>query len=145
MTQVKTGDTVHIHYTGTLNDGTTFDSSEGREPLTFEVGSGQIIPGLDSAIPGMTVGDKKAVNVACDDAYGQMNPAMRQDVPRADIPAEIPLEVGSRLQMQTQDGQVIPVTVAAVEEESVTLDANHPLAGEDLTFNIELVKIGEAA
>ena len=129
MTQVKTGDTVHIHYTGTLNDGTTFDSSEG----------------LDSAIPGMTVGDKKTVNVACDDAYGQMNPAMRQDVPRADIPAEIPLEVGSRLQMQTQDGQVIPVTVAAVEEESVTLDANHPLAGEDLTFNIELVKIGEAA
>ena len=116
MTQVKTGDTVHIHYTGTLNDGTTFDSSEGREPLTFEVGSGQIIPGLDSAIPGMTVGDKKTVNVACDDAYGQMNPAMRQDVPRADIPAEIPLEVGSRLQMQTQDGQVIPVTVAAVEE-----------------------------
>ena len=75
MTQVKTGDTVHIHYTGTLNDGTTFDSSEGREPLTFEVGSGQIIPGLDSAIPGMTVGDKKTVNVACDDAYGQMNPA----------------------------------------------------------------------
>ena len=145
MTQVKTGDTVHIHYTGTLNDGTTFDSSEGREPLTFKVGSGQIIPGLDSAIPGMTVGDKKTVNVACDDAYGQMNPAMRQDVPRADIPAEIPLEVGSRLQMQTQDGQVIPVTVAAVEEESVTLDANHPLAGEDLTFNIELVKIGEAA
>ena len=145
MTQVKTGDTVHIHYTGTLNDGTTFDSSEGREPLTFEVGSGQIIPGLDSAIPGMTVGDKKTVNVACDDAYGQMNPAMRQDVPRADIPAEIPLEVGSRLQMQTQDGQVIPVTVAAVEEESVTLDANHPLAGEDLTFNLELVKIGEAA
>ena len=145
MTQVKTGDTVHIHYTGTLNDGTTFDSSEGREPLTFEVGSGQIIPGLDSAIPGMTVGDKKTVNVACDDAYGQMNPAMRQDVPRADIPAESPLEVGSRLQMQTQDGQVIPVTVAAVEEESVTLDANHPLAGEDLTFNIELVKIGEAA
>ena len=145
MTQVKTGDTVHIHYTGTLNDGTKFDSSEGREPLSFEVGSGQIIPGLDSAIPGMTVGDKKTVNVACDDAYGQMNPAMRQDVPRADIPAEIPLEVGSRLQMQTQDGQVIPVTVAAVEEESVTLDANHPLAGEDLTFNIELVKIGEAA
>lgn len=145
MTQVKTGDTVHIHYTGTLNDGTTFDSSEGREPLTFEVGSGQIIPGLDSAIPGMTVGDKKTVNVACDDAYGQMNPAMRQDVPRADIPAEIPLEVGSRLQMQTQDGQVIPVTVASVEEETVTLDANHPLAGEDLTFNIELVKIGEAA
>lgn len=145
MTQVKTGDTVHIHYTGTLNDGTTFDSSEGREPLSFQVGSGQIIPGLESAMPGMAVGDKKTVNVACDDAYGQMNPAMRQDVPRGDIPADIPLEVGTRLQMQTQNGQVIPVTVAAVADDTVTLDANHPLAGEDLTFNIELVKIEASA
>ena len=137
MTQVKTGDTVHIHYTGTLNDGTTFDSSEGREPLSFQVGSGQIIPGLDSAIPGMTVGDKKTVNVACDEAYGQVNPEMTQAVPRADIPADIPLETGTRLQMQTQNGQVIPVTVTAVDDSTVTLDANHPLAGQDLTFNIE--------
>ncbi|HAE93469.1 MAG: peptidylprolyl isomerase [Hyphomonas sp.] len=145
MTQVKTGDTVHIHYTGTLNDGTTFDSSEGREPLSFQVGSGQIIPGLDSAIPGMTVGDKKTVNVACDEAYGQVNPEMTQAVPRADIPADIPLETGTRLQMQTQNGQVIPVTVTAVDDSTVTLDANHPLAGQDLTFNIELVKIDAAA
>ncbi|WP_370171711.1 MULTISPECIES: FKBP-type peptidyl-prolyl cis-trans isomerase [Hyphomonas] len=145
MTQVKTGDTVHIHYTGTLNDGTTFDSSEGREPLSFQVGSGQIIPGLDSAIPGMTVGDKKTVNVACDEAYGQVNPEMTQAVPRADIPADIPLETGTRLQMQTQNGQVIPVTVTAVDDSTVTLDANHPLAGQDLTFNIELVKIDSAA
>ena len=145
MTQVKTGDTVHIHYTGTLNDGTTFDSSEGREPLSFQVGSGQIIPGLDSAIPGMTVGDKKTVNVACDEAYGQVNPEMTQAVPRADIPADIPLETGTRLQMQTQNGQVIPVTVPAVDDSTVTLDANHPLAGQDLTFNIELVKIDAAA
>ena len=145
MTQVKTGDTVHIHYTGTLNDGTTFDSSEGREPLSFQVGSGQIIPGLDSAIPGMTVGDKKTVNVACDEAYGQVNPEMTQAVPRADIPADIPLETGTRLQMQTQNGQVIPVTVIAVDDSTVTLDANHPLAGQDLTFNIELVKIDAAA
>ena len=145
MTQVKTGDTVHIHYTGTLNDGTTFDSSEGREPLSFQVGSGQIIPGLDSAIPGMTVGDKKTVNVACDEAYGQVNPEMTQAVPRADIPADIPLETGPRLQMQTQNGQVIPVTVTAVDDSTVTLDANHPLAGQDLTFNIELVKIDAAA
>ena len=145
MTQVKTGDTVHIHYTGTLNDGTTFDSSEGREPLSFQVGSGQIIPGLDSAIPGMTVGDKKTVNVACDEAYGQVNPEMTQAVPRADIPADIPLETGTRLQMQTQNGQAIPVTVTAVDDSTVTLDANHPLAGQDLTFNIELVKIDAAA
>ena len=145
MTQVKTGDTVHIHYTGTLNDGTTFDSSEGREPLSFQVGSGQIIPGLDSAIPGMTVGDKKTVNVACDEAYGQVNPEMTQAVPRAEIPADIPLETGTRLQMQTQNGQVIPVTVTAVDDSTVTLDANHPLAGQDLTFNIELVKIDAAA
>ena len=145
MTQVKTGDTVHIHYTGTLNDGTTFDSSEGREPLSFQVGSGQIIPGLDSAIPGMTVGDKKTVNVACDEAYGQVNPEMTQAVPRADIPADIPLETGTRLQMQTQNGQVIPVTITAVDDSTVTLDANHPLAGQDLTFNIELVKIDAAA
>ena len=145
MTQVKTGDTVHIHYTGTLNDGTTFDSSEGREPLSFQVGSGQIIPGLDSAIPGMTVGDKKTVNVACDEAYGQVNPEMTQAVPRADIPADIPLETGTRLQMQTQNGQVIPVTVTAVDDSTVTLDANHPLAGQDLTFSIQLVKIDAAA
>ena len=145
MTQVKTGDTVHIHYTGTLNDGTTFDSSEGREPLSFQVGSGQIIPGLDSAIPGMTVGDKKTVNVACDEAYGQVNPEMTQAVPRADIPADIPLETGTRLQMQTQNGQVIPVTVTAVDDSTVPLAATHPLAGQDLTFNIELVKIDAAA
>lgn len=145
MTQVKNGDTVHIHYTGTLDDGTTFDSSEGREPLAFVVGSGQIIPGLDTAIPGMAVGDKKTVNVPCDDAYGQVNPQMQQDVPRADIPDHIPLELGTRLQMQTPQGQAIPVTVVEVTDESVKLDANHPLAGKDLTFAIELVKIDEAA
>lgn len=145
MTQVKTGDTVHIHYTGTLSDGTTFDSSEGRDPLAFQVGAGQIIPGLDSAIPGMAVGDKKTVNVPCDQAYGPVNPAMRQDIPRADIPSHIPVEVGTRLEMQTQSGQPVPVTVVASDENVVTLDANHPLAGKDLTFEIELVAIKNAA
>jgi len=142
MTQVKTGDTVRIHYTGTLNDGTTFDSSAGRDPLQFEVGSGQIIPGLDKEIPGMAVGDKKTVNIPASEAYGEVNPQMQQAIPRAQIPAEIPVEVGARLQMQTPEGQVIPVTVAAVDEQTVTLDANHPLAGKDLTFDIELVSIG---
>ncbi|MDJ0822252.1 MAG: peptidylprolyl isomerase [Paracoccaceae bacterium] len=142
MTQAKTGDTVRIHYTGTLADGSTFDSSAGRDPLEFVVGSGQIIPGLDTAIPGMAVGDKKTVEVAAADAYGQHNPAARQAVPRSEIPAEIPLEIGTQLQVQTPEGQVMPVTVAEVTDTEVTLDANHPLAGKDLTFAIELIEIG---
>lgn len=142
MTEVKSGDKVAIHYTGTLLDGTTFDSSEGREPLEFEVGSGHIIPGLDVALPGMSVGDTKVVKIACADAYGPLNPEMRQAVPREGIPDDIPLEVGTTLQMQTPDGQALPVMVVELDEATVTLDANHPLAGKDLQFDIELVKIG---
>ena len=141
MTEVKAGDTVAIHYTGTLSDGTTFDSSEGRDPLQFVVGSGQIIPGLDVALPGMTVGEKKQVEIPSAQAYGPLNPDMRQAVPREGIPAEIPLEVGTQLQMQTPDGQAMPVMVVEVDEATVTLDANHPLAGKDLTFDIELMSI----
>ena len=141
MTQVKSGDTVRIHYTGTLTDGTTFDSSQGRDPLEFTVGQGQIIPGLEKAIPGMTAGDKKTVAVPAAEAYGPTNPEARQDVPRDEIPAEIPLDLGTQLQVQAPDGHVLPVTVVAVTEEIVTLDANHPLAGKDLTFDIELVEI----
>ena len=145
MTAAKSGDTVAIHYTGTLSDGTTFDSSAGRDPLEFVVGSGQIIPGLDRAIPGMEVGDKKTVEVPCADAYGEANPENRQAVPRDQIPADIPLEVGLTLQMQSPDGQhVIPVTVAEMDETSVTLDANHALAGKDLTFEVEVVDIKAA-
>ncbi|MBR2658011.1 MAG: peptidylprolyl isomerase [Loktanella sp.] len=144
MTQAKAGDTVQIHYTGTLNDGATFDSSAGRDPLEFVVGSGQIIPGLDAAIPGMAVGDKKTVAVPCAEAYGELNPDARQAIPRAEIPADIPLDPGTQLQMQTPQGQVVPVTVAEVSEAEVTLDANHPLAGKDLTFDIEMVAIKAA-
>ena len=141
MTEVKAGDTVRIHYTGTLSDGSVFDSSEGRDPLEFEVGSGMIIPGLDVALPGMTVGDKKKVEIDSADAYGPINPEMQQAVPRDGIPADIPLEPGTQLQMQTPDGQAMPVTVLAVTETEVTLDATHPLAGKDLTFDIELVSV----
>lgn len=141
MTEVKPGDTVSIHYTGTLKDGTTFDSSEGRAPLEFEVGSGQIIPGLDVALPGMSVGDKKTVEIDCQDAYGPRDPDMPQAVPREGIPAEIPLDIGTQLQMQTPSGQAVPVVVVDVSETEVTLDANHPLAGQDLTFEIELMSI----
>lgn len=141
MTEVKTGDTVRIHYTGTLLDGSTFDSSDGRDPLEFEVGSGQIIAGLDSAILGMVVGDKKTVNVPCDQAYGPINPGYQQAIPREGIPDDIPLEIGTQLQMQTPEGQPLMVTVMEVSEATVTLDANHPLAGKDLIFDIELVSI----
>jgi peptidylprolyl isomerase len=141
MTQVKPGDTVRIHYTGTLADGATFDSSAGRDPLEFTVGTGQIIPGLDAAIPGMAVGDKKTVEVPADKGYGQPDPNAQQAVPRAEIPADIPLDLGTQLQMQTPQGQVLPVTVVEVTDEQVVLDANHPLAGKDLTFAIELVEI----
>ncbi len=142
MTQVKSGDTVRIHYTGTLTDGTTFDTSDGRDPLEFTVGSGQIIPGLDVAIPGMVVGDKKTVEIPADQAYGHIHPEARQAVPRSDIPADIPLDLGTQLQVQTPQGQTMQVTVVEVTDAQVVLDANHPLAGKDLTFAIELVSIG---
>ena len=141
MTQVKPGDTVRIHYTGTLADGSTFDSSAGRDPLEFTVGSGQIIPGLDIALPGMAVGDKKVVEVPCAQAYGEADPNARQAVPRAEIPADIPLDLGTQLQVQTPTGQVMQVVVAEVTDTEITLDANHPLAGRDLTFAIELMDI----
>ena len=141
MTQVKSGDKVRIHYTGTLNDGTTFDSSEEREPLEFTVGSGEIIPGLDKAVPGMEEGDEKNVTVPADEAYGQHDPSARQSVPREQVPENIPLEIGTRLQLQGPDGQAIPVTVAEVTDSEVILDANHPLAGQDLNFRIRLVDV----
>ncbi|WP_108860945.1 peptidylprolyl isomerase [Ruegeria sp. Alg231-54] len=141
MTEIKQGDTVRIHYTGTQLDGNVFDSSEGRDPLEFVVGTGQIIPGLDSAMPGLNIGDKKRVEIACVEAYGPINPAARQQIPREGIPDDIPLDPGTQLQMQTPDGQAVPVTVVEVDEATVTLDANHPLAGQDLIFDIEVVSI----
>ncbi|MDU8946198.1 FKBP-type peptidyl-prolyl cis-trans isomerase [Ovoidimarina sediminis] len=141
MTDAKTGDTVRIHYTGTLEDGTPFDSSEGRDPLEFTIGSGQIIPGLDAALPGMSVGEQKTVTIPPEQAYGHPNPDARQSIPREGIPADIPLEPGTRLQMSTPDGRNIPVVVVETGETEVLLDANHPLAGKDLTFAFELVEI----
>lgn len=141
MAAIKDGDTVGIHYTGTLLDGTVFDSSDGRDPLEFVVGSGQIIPGLDVALPGMNRGEKKSVSIACTDAYGPINPALRQGVPKDSIPKEVPLELGMQLQMQTPQGQPLPVTVVAINDDEVMLDANHPLAGQDLKFEFEVVSV----
>jgi FKBP-type peptidyl-prolyl cis-trans isomerase 2 len=141
MSEVKSGDKVRIHYKGTLADGTVFDSSEGRDPLEFTVGAGQVIVGMDKEMVGMTVGEKKTITAVAEEAYGPRQDDAQQDVPREVIPAEIPLEVGMQLQMQSPEGQVIPVSVVSIGEEFVTLDANHMLAGKDLTFDIELVEI----
>lgn len=141
MAQVKAGDKVRMHYTGTLDDGTTFDSSSGRDPLEFTVGSGEIIPGLDNAVPGMEPGQSKKVTVPADEAYGAHDPARAQSVPRDQIPEHIPTEVGTQLQLQTPDGQTVPVVISDVSDAEVTLDANHPLAGKALTFDVELVEI----
>jgi len=139
--QASAGNTVCFHYTGTLEDGSVFDSSEGRDPLEFELGSGTIIPGLDRAIAGMRVGEQKTVTIPSEEAYGDYQPQARQDVPRDQIPPEIPLDKGAMLQMQTPDGNAIPVVVADVSDDTVTLDANHPLAGKDLTFAVEIVSV----
>ncbi|MFK7871353.1 MAG: peptidylprolyl isomerase [Roseobacter sp.] len=132
MTEVKSGDTVAIHFTGTLLGGAQFDSSEGREPLSFVAGSGQIIRGLEAAIPDMTVGEKKTVQIACENAYGPLVSEMYQSIPREGIPYDVPLDIGTQLQMQTQDGRPLPVVLVEADEATVTLDANHPLAGKDL-------------
>jgi peptidylprolyl isomerase len=137
---VKSGETVNVHYKGILNDGTVFDSSEGREPLQFEAGSGMVIPGFDNAVVGMKVGDSKTVNIPSAEAYGPRNAEMVVKVPRKEIPENIPLQVGGMLTMHNGQ-QEIPVIINEVTETEVTVDANHTLAGHDLTFEISLVSI----
>ena len=141
MATAKSGDTVRIHYTGTLDDGTEFDSSSGREPLEFALGGGQVIPGFDSAVDGMTVGENKNVTIAPDDAYGQRHEQLVQQVPRDILPEDMEPAVGMQLQSQSPDGQTMNLIVTEVLEETITVDANHPLAGQALTFAIELVEI----
>ena len=141
MTQAKPGDTLHLHYTGKLEDGAVFDSSEGRDPLTFQLGSGQIIPGLEAGLTGMEVGEKRTVRVEAAEAYGEHDPARGQAVDRAAVPDHIPTEPGTQLQVQMQDGNTMNVTVAKATDTELFLDANHPLAGKDLIFDVELVEI----
>ena len=141
MSQAKTGDAVKIHYTGTLDDGTQFDSSAGREPLAFELGSGQVIPGFDKAVDGMAVGESKTVNIDADDAYGPHHAQMVQEVPRSALPEDMEPAEGMGLQAQGPDGQVVNLVVTSVQEDSITVDGNHPLAGKALNFAIELVSI----
>ncbi len=142
MQQVQQGDTVNVHYHGTLTDGTTFDSSAGREPLKFTAGTGQVIKGFDDAIMGMAPGEKKTVQIPVDQAYGHRNDDMMMEYPISDFPADMQPQVGMELQMGDNAGNVFPVVIVEVQDETVLLDANHPLAGKDLVFELELVSIG---
>lgn len=141
MAQAKMGDTVKVHYTGKLDDGTVFDSSADREPLQFTIGSGNIIPGFEQAVVGMSLGDSKTEKIPIDQAYGPYVDEMVVTIERRQMPADLEPEVGQQLQIQQPNGQIIPVIVTDVSDSQVTLDANHPLAGEDLIFDINLVEI----
>ena len=141
MQQVQSGDKVKVNYTGKLRNGETFDSSEGREPLEFTVGGGQVIKGFDQGVMGMQVGDKRTVEIEVVDAYGEKNQDMVIEFPKTQFPADMKPEAGMQLMMNNGEGQSFPVLVKEVKEETVLLDANHPLAGEDLVFDIELVEI----
>ncbi len=141
MSQAKSGDTVRIHYTGTLEDGTQFDSSAGRDPLEFALGSGQVIAGFDTAVDGMSVGESKSVTIPPEEAYGERHDQLVQQVPKSALPDEIDPAVGMQLQSRSPEGQVMNLVVTEVDEQSITVDGNHPLAGQSLTFAIELVEI----
>jgi len=141
MAQAKSGDTVKVDYTGKLDDGSIFDASEGREPLQFTLGAGELIPGFEQAVLGMDVGETKTVKIASDEAYGPYRDDMRMDVPRDKFPTDITPELGQQLQLRNTDGSSLVVTVTEISDANVTIDANHPLAGKDLTFEIQLVEI----
>jgi FKBP-type peptidyl-prolyl cis-trans isomerase 2 len=141
MSEAKSGDFVKVHYTGSLSDGTQFDSSQGQEPLAFTLGEGNMIPGFEQAVMGMSQGDKKTITIPCGDAYGERNEDMKQVVPRSVIPDEIDLVEGMVLHAEGPDGQTVRFTVAGFDEQQVQIDGNHPLAGHDLTFDLELVEI----
>jgi len=142
MSKAKNGDTVKVHYTGTLEGGEIFDSSRDKDPLEFTVGGGQLIKGFDEAVVGMAQGESKSVTIHAEEAYGLHREQMVFQVGKDQLPNGLNPKVGQQLRTETADGHPLIVTVTEVEEEKVTLDANHPLAGKDLTFDIELVEIG---
>lgn len=141
MAQATEGDTVHIHYTGRLGDGTVFDSSREREPLEFTLGEGRVIPGFESAVTGMEPGETKTANVPAADAYGPRRDELVMTVEKEQLPDDLDPDVGQRLGMRTADGETVEVRVTATDDQAVELDANHPLAGQDLIFDIELVRL----
>lgn len=141
MSKAKNGDKVKVHYTGKFKDGEVFDSSLEREPLEFTIGKGQVIPGFEQAVQGMSPGDTKTTDIPPEKAYGPRHEEMITAVERNKFPADMDPQVGQRLQIRQADGKTIRVTVTNVSESKVTLDANHPLAGKNLTFDIKLVEI----
>jgi peptidylprolyl isomerase len=141
MASVKQGDTVKVNYTGKLSDGTIFDSSIGRHPMQFTVGKGQLIPGFEKAVLGMAAGDKKTVVIPVAEAYGPRHDSAVVEVERKNLPPDLNAQVGQRLELTQEDDSTVLVTVMGASETSLTLDANHPLAGKELTFEIELLSI----
>ncbi|MES2883157.1 MAG: peptidylprolyl isomerase [Bacteroidota bacterium] len=141
MQQAQNGDKVRVHYHGKLRNGETFDSSRGREPLEFTLGGGDVIKGFDDGVTGMKTGDKKTVEILVTDAYGEKQPELIIEFPKEQFPADMQPEIGAQVMMSDGSGQRFPVTISAVKEESIVLDANHPLAGQDLIFDLELVEI----
>lgn len=149
MAQAKKGDRVKVHYTGRLDDGSVFDSSECHDdcgcpssPLEFTIGEGEVIPGFEEAVTGMGIDETKSVHIPVDQAYGPRMEEMVAQVPRTDLPADMVPEVGQQLEVTQQDGSVFPVMITEVTDSQITIDANHPLAGENLNFDIRLVAIG---
>tara|TARA_B100000029_G_C16917344_1_gene720022 strand:+ start:50 stop:481 length:432 start_codon:yes stop_codon:yes gene_type:complete len=143
MRQVATGDTVRVHYTGTLDDGTEFDTSTDRDPIAFMIGGGQVLPGFENALVGMTEGETKSITLSPEDAYGPHDAELLHAVERERIPDEIDLKVGALLQAGDAQSNEITLRVVEVSDEMATLDANHPLAGETLTFELTMVAFGE--
>lgn len=141
MAQVKAGDVIRVHYTGTLVSGEQFDSSAGREPLEFTVGAGQMIKGFDAAMPGMAIGEKKTINIPAADAYGEVNEDAIIQFPKEQVPTDMLLQTGMQLTLSDPNGKPVPVVVVEVQEAIVILDANHFLAGKELIFDVELVEI----
>ena len=141
MAQAKVGDIVKVHYTGSLEDGTMFDTSANREPLEFKIGGGQVIPGFDTAVLDMSPGEIRVSVISVDEAYGPHSEELVTDVDRERFPADMELEIGQQLQVGLPDDQQAIVMIVDITDKVVTLDANHPLAGQELTFEIELVEI----
>ena len=141
MSTAKNGDTVRVHYTGSFDDGTIFDSSVGSTPLEFTVGSGQVIPGFDVMVTGMSKGDRKTQRIPATEAYGERMDGLVFTVSKSQMPDHLVPEVGQMLSISHPSGETIPVTITGVSETELTLDANHELAGRDLTFEIELIEI----
>ena len=142
MVQAKKGDKVKVHYTGKLEDGSVFDSSGGDSPLEFTLGQGQVIPGFDQGVLGMEPGESKVLNIPVDQAYGPHNPDAVFEIDRSELPPDIPLEVGLRMQGNQPGGRVAEITIVEFDDAKVKMDSNHPLAGQALNFDIKLVEIG---